>query len=91
LCGGENLEVDLAWPETHNTRAIGAQLALHTSAGTYYRDVRAMSGYLSGDPARIHFGFPASASLAELNIRWPDGAVSHIQPTAAHTLLTITR
>ncbi len=91
LCGGESLEVELAWPETRNTRAIGAQLALHTSAGTYYRDVRAMSGYLSGDPARIHFGFPASASLAELDIRWPDGAVSHIQPTAAHTLLTITR
>jgi hypothetical protein len=91
LCGGESLEVDLAWPETHNTRAIGAQLALRTSAGTYYRDVRVMSGYLSGDPARIQFGFPAGASLSELDIRWPDGAVSRVQPAAAHTLLTITR
>jgi hypothetical protein len=91
LCGGESLEVDLAWPETRNTRAIGAQLALRTSAGTYYRDVRAMSGYLSGDPPRIHFGFPASVTLSQLEIRWPDGAVSRIQPVEAHTLLTITR
>jgi hypothetical protein len=91
LCGGSSVEVDLFWPASANQRALGAQLALHTSAGTYYRDVRAASGYLSGDPARIHFGFPARAELQHLDITWPDGQVSSINSVAAQTLMTITR
>ncbi len=91
LCGGSSLEVDLNWPESKNQRAIGATLTLHTSAGTYYRDVRAASGYLSGDPARIHIGFPASAIPLRLDIRWPDGTMSAIDQPPPHTLLTITR
>ena len=48
LCNGDALEVDLNW-ESLNTRAVGATLKLHTSAGTFLRDVRVNSGYLSGD------------------------------------------
>jgi hypothetical protein len=91
LCGGSGLAVDLHWPSSQNTRAIGAQLALHTSAGTYYRDVRAMSGYISGDPARIHFGLPADATLQRLEIRWPDGKISNIAGPAAQTSIAVTR
>jgi hypothetical protein len=91
LCGGESLEVDLTWPETLNSRAIGARLVLHTSMGDLSRDVRAESGYLSGDPSRIHFGFPADASLQRLDIRWPDGAHSAVSSLAPHELLTVAR
>lgn len=91
LCGGAGLEVDLFWPISQNTRAIGAQLALHTSAGTYYRDVRASSGYLSGDPPQIHFGLPRDAVAQRLEIRWPDGKVSNIANPAVQTLLSVTR
>jgi enediyne biosynthesis protein E4 len=91
LCGGEGLEVDLRWAGSRNTYALGARLALHTSAGTYYRDVRSGSGYLSGDPAQVHFGFPATAAIARLEVRWPDGAVSSVEGIQAHTLLTVMR
>ena len=91
LCGGAGLAVDLYWPASQNTRAIGAQLALHTSAGNYYRDVRAVSGYLSGDPARIHFGLPPDATVQRLEIRWPDGKVSNIASPAAQTSIIVTR
>jgi len=91
LCGGAGLEADLRWPASRNTRAIGARLALHTSAGAYYRDVRAGSGYLSGDAARVHFGVPAGATIERLEVRWPDGAVSSVEAPAAHTLVTVTR
>ncbi len=91
LCGGTNLEVDLRWPASRNTRAIGARLALHTSAGIYYRDVRAGSGYLSGDPARLHFGFPTGATIQRLEVRWPDGAVSSVEGLHGPALLTVTR
>jgi hypothetical protein len=91
LCGGSSLEVDLRWPQSRNTRALGATLLLHTSAGDYTRTVRADAGYLSSPPARIHIGVPAGATLSRLEIRWPDGAVSAIDTPAIHSLLTVTR
>jgi hypothetical protein len=91
LCGGSSLEVELRWPASKNTRALGATLTLRTSAGDYTRDMRAASGYLSGDPPRIHIGFPDNATLERLEIRWPDGAVSVVDAPARHTLLTVTR
>lgn len=91
LCGGAGLAVDLRWPGSPNPYAIGAQLFLHTDAGIYRRDVRTSSGYLSGDPARIHFGIPAHATPQQLEIRWPDGARSTIEPLAGQTLVTVYR
>ena len=91
LCEGSSLEVDLFAPDTLNTRAIGATLVLHTDMGTYYRDVKAASGYISGDAARIHFGFPKTAHLQNLEIRWPDSNVSILDVPSINTLMKITR
>jgi hypothetical protein len=91
LCGGDSLQVDLFWPESGNTRAIGATIILRANSGTYYRDVKAASGYISGDPARIHFGFPKDSQLQQLEIRWSDGAVSTIDVPAGNSLVRITR
>ncbi len=91
LCGGHSLEVDLRWPSSGNTHGLGARMTLHTSTGTYLRDVRAASGYLSGDPSRIHFGFPVESRLEALDIRWPDGEISTIAAPEANVLLTLIR
>ncbi|MEN9934228.1 MAG: hypothetical protein RLZZ387_807 [Chloroflexota bacterium] len=91
LCGGESLLVELRWPASGNTRAIGATLTLRTSAGTLTRDVRSQSGYLSGDATQIHFGLPTGAAVEGLTVTWPDGAVSEVGPVAAQTAITVTR
>lgn len=91
LCGGGNLQVELDWPQSQNRQGIGAQLILHTSTGIYTRDVRAASGYLTGDPARVHFGFPAAARLVKLEVRWPDGQLSTTEQLEINTLLKLTR
>ena len=91
LCTGDSLQVDLSWPDSGNTRALGSTLALRTGDGTYHRQVKASSGYLSGDPARVHFGFPDDAQLDWLEIRWPDGEVSVVEDLAAGTLLHVSR
>ncbi len=91
LCGGESLEVQLSWPASGNTRAVGAQVALQTSLGTLTRDVRASGGYLSGDPSRLHFGFPASVELFSLTITWPDGRISAIDNLKPDQFIEITR
>ena len=91
LCGGASLQVDLLWPGSGNTRAIGSRLTLHASTGAYLREIRSSSGFLSGDPSRVHFGFPAGAELHRLEITWPDGARSTLPAPAANTLLTVQR
>jgi hypothetical protein len=91
LCAGDALEIDLLWPDSKNTRALGAHLTLHTSNGTYDREVRAVSGYASGDPARVHFGFPAGSKLMRLDVRWPDGATFSVSDLDPGTRVTVTR
>jgi hypothetical protein len=91
LCTGANLQVELLWPGSQNYHAIGAQVLLHTSSGVQLRDMRASGGYLSGDPARVHFGFPAEANLETLEVVWPDGARSQIDAPQAQTRLVLIR
>lgn len=90
LCTGDAIGVDLRW-NSSNTNAIGATLKLETSAGTFYRDVRVTSGYLSGDAARIHFGIPKGAIVGRLEVTWPDGQTSTFDTLEKNSLLTISR
>ncbi|MDQ3327990.1 MAG: CRTAC1 family protein [Chloroflexota bacterium] len=91
LCGGSAVLVDLRQNHSPNTRAIGARLVLRTTSGSYHRDVRVASGYLSGDPSRVHFGIPDGATVRRLEVRWPDGAVSIVSSVRVNRLLTVTR
>ena len=91
LCTGNGLEVDLFWSKSKNSRAIGAQLILHTETASLRREVRSTSGYLSGDPARVHFGFPAESRLEQLEIHWPDGEISLLDAPSSQMLLRVTR
>jgi hypothetical protein len=91
LCGGAGVVVELRWPGQPNHFAIGAQIALDAGDVTYTRDVRATSGYLSGDAVRVHFGIPTGSALRQLRIRWPDGVISYVERPAPQTRLEVTR
>jgi hypothetical protein len=91
LCQGEALEVELRQGSHGNSHALGARLMLETSQGNLFREVRSMSGYLSGEPPRVHFGFPAGAELRRLIIRYPDGATAVIDSPEPQKLLKVTR
>jgi hypothetical protein len=91
LCGGESLQVELHWPDSANYFGVGAHLLLMTDKGNLWRDVRVTSGYLSGDPVRVHFGLPTGAQLEHLQIQWPDGAVSLVADVAGGQRLTVAR
>ena len=79
LCQGQNLLVDVRLPDTQNIYAIGSTVILHTSTGDYRRLVQASSGYLSSNPARVHFGFPTNSVLESLEIIWPNGEETVIE------------
>ena len=93
LCGGAALQVELHWEGSLNSRAIGAQLRLHTSDGRYVREMRVSSGYLSSLPARVHFGLgdTAGSDVQRLEVIWPDGSTSHIDDPPVGALLEVRR
>ena len=91
LCGGAALEVDLRQPGSANPFAIGATLRLVTGAGSYRRDLLVSSGYLSSEPPRAHFGFPAGTLLQTLEVTWPDGAATAVTDIQPGTLITVQR
>jgi len=91
LCGGGHLQIDLRQPGFANTQALGAGIVLITAGGVELRlEVRAQSGYLSGDTSRLHFGMPGDATLTRLEILWPDGTLSSIANPTPNALLSIT-
>ncbi len=92
LCGGNSLTVDLSWPASMNTRAIGANLTLHTTTGSYARTLRSNSGYLTGEPSQAHFGFHVDSIPLLLQISWPDGTTSTLfAPIAAGARVWVER
>jgi hypothetical protein len=91
LCTGHSLQVELVWADSGNRYALGTLLKLHTDYGVYMRDMRAASGYISSDAARVHFGIPAAAYVQRLEVHWSDGVVSTIPTPAQNALLRITR
>lgn len=91
LCGGHGLTIRLEWSASPNRSAIGSLLRLETTMGTYLRDIRATSGYLSGDAATAHFGIPTGAIIKRLVVVWPDGAHSSIPPFSVQTDTIIQR
>lgn len=91
LCSGDSLVVSLAQPDVQNRDAIGAEVRLVTADGTLHRVVSAASGYLSGDPSHVHFGFPVGAELTGLEIHWPDETVSVVENVKPNTFLSVER
>lgn len=91
LCGGDSIVVDLRQRGIGNGQGIGSRLTLYADSGVYQRDVTAVSGYLSGDSSRVHFGFPAGATLQLLAIHWNDGEYSEVEGLKPNTLLKATR
>lgn len=91
LCEGASLLVNLRLPESANPFAVGAVAILHTSEGDLMRNVRVGSGYLSGDPYQLHFGFAEDAEIEGLTVTWPNGEVSFVSGMGAGQMVEIIR
>jgi enediyne biosynthesis protein E4 len=72
-----------------NRSAIGARVKVRYGDRMQAQELTAQSSYLSVNDSRLHFGL-GSATAADIEIRWPLGAVEKLVGVAADQLIHVT-
>jgi enediyne biosynthesis protein E4 len=71
-----------------NRSAIGARVTLHYGGSVQAQEVQSQSSYLSVNDRRLHFGL-GSATTADVEVRWPLGAIEKFAGVAADQLIYV--
>ena len=71
-----------------NRSAIGARVELRYGKSRQLQELLSQSSYISSNDPRLHFGLGKAAS-ADIEIRWPSGAVEQLKGVAADQLVTV--
>jgi hypothetical protein len=72
-----------------NRDAIGTRVRLRAGDFLSFDQVRSGGSYCSSHDLRLHFGLGTRATVDEVEIRWPSGAVDHLANLKADQILTI--
>ncbi len=86
---GHSLVVQLKGTAS-NKSGVGAVALARTAQGVQMRRLTIARGVLSSSEPVMHFGLGASTSVAELEIRWPSGAVQKFAGLAADARYIVT-
>lgn len=90
-CENDFIEFELIDKNSKNVYSIGSKVILNTSIGTLTRTVKVSSGYLSGDPYRLHFGLGKNTTIYSAKIVWPDGKFDVLTDIKKNVLVSIVR
>jgi hypothetical protein len=72
-----------------NRDAIGTKIKVTTSSGrTLYNHVTVSVGFMSSSDRRVHFGL-GSEKAADIELRWPGGAVQNLTGVPADQILRV--
>jgi hypothetical protein len=72
-----------------NRDAIGTKIKVTTPAGrTLYNHVTVSVGFMSSSDRRVHFGL-GSEKAADIELRWPSGAVQNLTGVPADQILRV--
>jgi enediyne biosynthesis protein E4 len=73
-----------------NRDGVGAQILLRTPGGkVQYRQATTAGSYLSASDSRVFLGVGESASIQEIQIRWPSGIQQTIRSPNADQILNV--
>jgi hypothetical protein len=73
-----------------NRDAIGAVVRVQADGHSQLATVTTSSSYLSASDKRVHFGLGEAASVQQVEIHWPSGAVQVLKDVRADQLLQVT-
>jgi hypothetical protein len=72
-----------------NTGAIGAVVTVRIGGVSQKRLVQSGSSYISQEDKRLHFGLGKAATVASLEVRWPDGTTTMLADVKANQMLEV--
>lgn len=72
-----------------NRLAIGARISVKTGTVTQLSEVKGGSSYISQNDLRQHFGLGGSATIDEVQVRWPNGNVETLRNVPGDFIYTI--
>jgi len=72
-----------------NRSAIGARVKCVSGGTSQIGEVRSGGSYISQNDLRLHFGLGEKTSVDALEIRWPSGAVDHLQNIPANQFIRV--
>ncbi len=84
------VDARLVFPTGERT-AIGARVTVEANGVKQIADLVPMTGYLSQNDPRLHFGLGRAASADRITIRWPDGSVETLKNVKANQVLKLRR
>jgi hypothetical protein len=85
--GGHWLKVQLVGVRS-NRSAIGARVTVRYGNKQQAQEVSAQSSFYSVNDRRLHFGL-GPETIAQISIRWPNGAIEAIPNVAANQLVVV--
>ena len=89
--GKDFQQVKMDWgpaQQAFQDRKFDVWITVTTPLGSQVREIHAGNNYVSQNPAEAHFGL-ASATTADVEVRWPDGGVTSLSAVAVDQLLTV--
>ena len=77
--------------ERNGRDSLGAQVTASIGPRRLTRTVRAAYSYLASNDPRVHIGLGAATTLADVNVRWPDGTSESFGDQRADRVVTLQR
>ena len=73
-----------------NRDGIGAKIKVTTASGRVLHNHCTTSvGFMSSSDRRVHFGLGKETSVAEVEIRWPSGAIQHLAGISGNQVVKV--
>ena len=69
--------------------AVGATVYLKAGGIRQREDVLSGGSYLSSNDLRVHFGLGDAATIDDVEIHWPSGAVEHVKVGSVDKIFTV--
>ncbi len=85
--GAHALKVKLVGTKS-NRSAIGARVTARYGGKVQAQEVQSQASFCSANDLRLHFGL-GPAATADLEIRWPNGQIEHVNNVKAGQIVTI--
>jgi hypothetical protein len=74
---------------TSNRDGIGSRIALSSGGKTQISQKKSMTGYLSQNDSRLHFGIAKNSVIEKIEIKWPSGKIQVLENVNPNQILTV--